>query len=340
MITSNLTRRKPSGGDSNAPKEKSTDESTADTAPLASSVPAVMLQALAPMALTILLILCLPVLLGPDKGGAILEKALSRAFRGGIPGFVAALVQIFSLMWLRTTINYQFKTGTPLCKALRTLWAEGGLGRFYRGLLPAIALVPLSRFGDSATNAGVLAVFQMAGSTIVPVAVQTLLASAASTAWRVLLMPLVVLKTTMQVSGAKGLPALRRSIRLNGPREVFFKGTFGTMLAQFMGHYPWFAVHNFLEASIAVSDDPTYTLLRAAAIGCTATIVSDCVTNSIRVVNTYRQTSNEDLTYGETIKRVVNEDGVVGLFTRGLSTKMIANCLNAIIFKVLLLMSW
>lgn len=299
-----------------------------------------MLQVLAPMAVTILFFLCLPMLVGPERGGAILEKALARAFRGGIPGFVAALVQIFALMWLRTTINYQFKTGTPLCKALSTLWAEGGLGRFYRGFVPAIALVPLSRFGDSAANAGVLAIFEMVGSTIVPVAVQTLLASAASTAWRVLLMPLVVLKTTLQVSGAKGLPGLRRAIHLHGPIAVFFKGTFGTMLAQFMGHYPWWSMHNFLEASIAVSDDATYTLLRAAAIGCLSTIVSDCLTNSIRVVNTYRQTSDENLTYGETIKRIVSEDGVVGLFTRGLSTKMIANCLNAIIFKVLLLMSW
>ena len=194
MSTSNLTRRKTSGGDSKAPKAKSTTESTADTTPLASSMPIVMLQVLAPMAVTILFFLCLPMLVGPERGGAILEKALARAFRGGIPGFVAALVQIFALMWLRTTINYQFKTGTPLCKALSTLWAEGGLGRFYRGIGPAIALVPLSRFGDSAANAGVLAIFEMVGSTIVPVAVQTLLASAASTAWRVLLMPLVVLK--------------------------------------------------------------------------------------------------------------------------------------------------
>ena len=174
-------------------KANSTAKSADDASPFDLSV---MLQVLAPMGLTILFFLCLPVLLGPQRGGAILEKALKRAFRGGIPGFLSALVQIFALMWLRTTINYQFKTGAPLCKALRTLWAEGGLGRFYRGFLPAILLVPLSRFGDSAANAGVLALFEMAGSTIVPVALQTMVASAASTAWRVLLMPLVVLKVS------------------------------------------------------------------------------------------------------------------------------------------------
>jgi hypothetical protein len=40
-------------------------------------------------------------------GGAIVSKALGKAFRGGIPGAVSALLQIVLLMWLRTTINYQ-----------------------------------------------------------------------------------------------------------------------------------------------------------------------------------------------------------------------------------------
>ena len=150
-----------------------------------------------------------------------------------------------------------------------------------------------------------------------------------------------ILQTTLQVNGAKGMSGLRRSITLSGPVAVFFKGTFGTMLAQFMGHYPWYTVSNFLEVRVPVHKEVLlYTLLRAAAIGCIATIVSDCVTNGIRVVNTYRQTSSEPLTYTETVKRVIKEDGVMGLFTRGLSTKMIANCLNAIIFKVLLLLPW
>ena len=200
MSASNLTRRGESS-DAAAHESNVTSNSTVKsknddkdvTVAYVSTVPIVLLQVLAPMGLTIFFFLCLPMLLGP-RGGAILEQALSRAFRGGIPGFMAAVVQIFSLMWLRTTINYQFKTGTPLCKALRTLWAEGGLGRFYRGLLPAVLLVPLSRFGDSAANAGVLYLFETVGTSVIPVALQTLAASATSTGWRVLLMPLVVLK--------------------------------------------------------------------------------------------------------------------------------------------------
>jgi hypothetical protein len=37
----------------------------------------------------------------------IVSKAAKRALGGGIPGMVA--IQVFSLMWMRTTINYQYR---------------------------------------------------------------------------------------------------------------------------------------------------------------------------------------------------------------------------------------
>lgn len=39
-------------------------------------------------------------------------------------------------------------------EALRHLYKEGGVVRFYRGLGPALLQGPLSRFGDTAANAG------------------------------------------------------------------------------------------------------------------------------------------------------------------------------------------
>jgi len=38
----------------------------------------------------------------------------------------------------------------------RTLYADGGIPRFYRGVLPALIQGPLSRFGDTAANTGML----------------------------------------------------------------------------------------------------------------------------------------------------------------------------------------
>ncbi|CAK0895517.1 unnamed protein product [Prorocentrum cordatum] len=85
-------------------------------------------------------------------------KPGQRPQRGG-RGPMAMSLQIGSLMWLRTTMNYQYRYGMSMRQALSTLYAEGGVPRFYRGLGPALLQGPMLRFGDTATNAGVLALF-------------------------------------------------------------------------------------------------------------------------------------------------------------------------------------
>ena len=42
----------------------------------------------------------------------------------------------------------------------RTLWNQGGVRRFYRGFGPALFQGPLSRFGDTAANVGILALLE------------------------------------------------------------------------------------------------------------------------------------------------------------------------------------
>ena len=88
-----------------------------------------ILTALLPMFVALLFLGCLPYLLGQESGGLILNKALTKAFRGGIPGSAAAAVQILSLMWLRTIVNYQYKTGSSFSNAFRALLSEGGVRR-------------------------------------------------------------------------------------------------------------------------------------------------------------------------------------------------------------------
>ena len=53
-------------------------------------------------------------------------------------------------------MNYQYRNGTSFPVALKTLYADGGIPRFYRGVLPALIQGPMSRFGDTAANTGML----------------------------------------------------------------------------------------------------------------------------------------------------------------------------------------
>ena len=106
--------------------------------------------------------------------------------------------QVLTLMWLRTVMNFQYRYGTSTSSALCTLWSEGGIRRLYQGWQYAILVSPLSRFGDTAANSGVLAL--LAATEIgaaLPLGVRTALASAAAVVWRGAITPLDVLKTTL-----------------------------------------------------------------------------------------------------------------------------------------------
>jgi hypothetical protein len=48
---------------------------------------------------------------------------------GGKAGAAAAVVQVCSLMWLRTSMNYQYRYGGTLGESLKTLYADGGVPR-------------------------------------------------------------------------------------------------------------------------------------------------------------------------------------------------------------------
>ena len=129
---------------------------------------------------------------------AVLQKAARRAGQGGLAGAAAMGINVCSLMWMRTTINYQYRYGTSTMQAFKTLYADGGIPRFYRGLLPALLQGPLSRFGDTAANTGTLAALDAFESTEkLPVAAKTVAASVAAALFRILLMPIDTVKTAM-----------------------------------------------------------------------------------------------------------------------------------------------
>jgi len=60
---------------------------------------------------------------------SIFAKAGKKALGGGKAGALAAVVQVMSLMWLRTSMNYQYRYGGTLQTSLQALWNEGGIPR-------------------------------------------------------------------------------------------------------------------------------------------------------------------------------------------------------------------
>jgi len=263
----------------------------------------------------------------------VMNKAAKSAIRGGTAGAVAMGANVGALMWMRTTVNYQYRNGGTFFGALRHLYGDGGIPRFYRGVLPALVQGPLSRFGDTAANTGVLTLLDnIEGTKNLPVAAKTVCASAAAAGWRIFLMPADTVKTTMQVTGK--FSAVTDKIKTAGPLALY-NGALAAASATFVGHYPWFFTYNFLSATIPKQDDQLSELGRRAILGFCSSAVSDTCSNSIRVVKVYKQSYPKQISYTQVVQNVIQESGVRGLLFRGLETKILANGMQGILFSIL-----
>ena len=262
---------------------------------------------------------------------AVVQKAAASAFRGGSAGAIAMVLQVVLLMWLRTVINFQYRNGGTIAHAFTTLYAEGGVLRFYQGAQYALLQGPLSRFGDTAANEGVK---ELLAGTQLSVGVITACASFAAALWRIVLTPVDTMKTILQVSGQTGMTLLWDKVDKHG-FWVLYDGALGNWGANIVGHYPWFVVNNQLEAIIPQATSSRTKLIRRAFIGFCSSVVSDCLSNSVRVVKTYKQTSDIPLSYIEAVQKLLESSGVTGLLFRGLGIKLISNALSSILFSVL-----
>ena len=270
----------------------------------------------------------------------MIKSIKTQVIRGGLSGAAGGALQVITLMWLRTLTTYQYRYGCDIQTAFSQLYSEGGIGRFYRGWQYALIQGPLVRFGSVAANELAILFFTVYSFKLNFQFTQiliTLVGGFFVTLWRALLMPIDTCKTVSQVEGAVGLAKLLHRVFSKGEINLLFQGTSATLLATFTGHYPWFLVHNYLEATVAKPVLFKHMLLRTAWIGFIATAVSDTMTNSLRVVKTVKQAVSAeglDLTYAQVVARVWAEGGVSALLGRGLVSRILSNGLQSVIFTV------
>lgn len=274
----------------------------------------------------------------------VLDKSLSKALGGGKAGASAAVVQVLTLMWLRTAMNYQYRFGGTLQSSLDSLYKEGGIGRLYQGLPFALVQGPLSRFGDTAANVGILAVLESYDTTAeLPLFVKTACASIAAGSWRIFCMPIDTSKTVLQVQGPEGLQQLKDNIIETKSIQPLYRGAVASAAATAVGHFPWFLTFNYFNEILPVigrDEDILLSLARSAGIGLISSCVSDCTSNSLRVLKITKQTSGrvdgeEELTYKEALNSILETDGWKGLLGRGLQTRLLTNAIQGAVFSIL-----
>jgi hypothetical protein len=265
-----------------------------------------------------------------------MQDIFEKSVKSGLNGATAMVCQVGSLMWLRTIMNYQYRHGGTIADVTRTLYKEGGVPRFYKGVGVALFQGPMSRFGDTFSNTLVLSACKENPYLInAPTFVKTAFASVTAGLFRIALMPIDTVKTSMQVDG--NMKNLKSKLITNGPRTLF-NGSIATSSATMVGHYPWFMTYNLLNENWSKYDkeERAKNMMRNAAIGFTSSIVSDTTSNSFRIVKTAKQShTNGAITYKQIVEEIVAKDGMAGLFGRGLKIRLFTNGLQGIMFSVI-----
>ena len=259
---------------------------------------------------------------------------LKKSIDSGIAGASAMSIQVGTLMWMRTIMNHQYRYGGAIRDTVQILYKEGGIPRFYRGLLPALVQGPISRFGDTFSNTLALSFCQQ--NTSMPIVFQTAFASCLAGGIRIGTVPIDTIKTSYQVDG--NLSILKNKLKTSGPR-VLFNGAIATSTATIAGHYPWFFTFNYLNSVIPKYNTPSDHFLakyvRNAGIGFTASVISDTVSNSFRVLKTSKQTMQDQKSYIDIAKEIIKKDGIQGILGRGLKIRIMTNGIQGLMFSVL-----
>lgn len=156
----------------------------------------------------------------------ILKRAGKSGLDGGISGAIAGFIQVITLMWLRTVVNYQCRYGTTFRQAFITLYQQGGIARFYRGLSFALIQAPLARFVSTAANDGVETfVASLEATKHWGPGRTTIVASIVVGIWRMILMPIDTCKTILQVDSVEGFRNLMRKVKA-GKIDVLYQGVY------------------------------------------------------------------------------------------------------------------
>ena len=76
-------------------------------------------------------------------------------------------------------------------------------------------------------------------------------------------------------------------------------------------------------------------MARLAFIGFVASVLSDTLSNSLRVLKAHKQVSETPIGYVDAARAVIATDGLLGLFGRGLKTRLLVNGVQGPMFTVL-----
>ena len=260
------------------------------------------------------------------------NNSFIKGLEAGIKGSIAVSAQVSSLMWIRTITNYQYVHGTSFQNTFMTLYNQGGISRFYRGIIPSLIITPLSRFGDTSTNSFALSYLGKETSVWKTAVLSSVLAGG----WRIAILPIENWKTHKQVYGKDGFAVLKNSVKQNGIKELY-KGGYAYFGYSVVGNYGWFGTYNFITKKYPIKDnDLLYQKIgKSIFYGISSSLAADTLSNSFRVLKTIKQTDGRNISYKKINNNIIKKEGKLGIFKRGLTTSLMGNSIQAGFFSII-----
>jgi len=257
------------------------------------------------------------------------------AVQGGVAGMVTGMLQVLCLMWLKTVMNHQYYHGGSLVETFHTLWAEGGVSRFYQGVGFALLQKPISRFGDAFMQSAALSLFGRPGQHLHGVSFGVMVATFGA-CWRLGTAPLDTWKVTAQVHGTLSQRIFAQRFRVSGLLDLW-SGTLAMFILIWCSSLPWWTVYNSILEYWPQSLSTQMQILRNGVAGACASLIADIVSNSLRVLKVKRQAATKGSVgvegYVDDAREIVLRDGFAGLFCRGLYARILWSDPGGLLFN-------
>ena len=249
-------------------------------------------------------------------------KSSTKAFK---TGFAGGALQVSALLWLRTANNYQYKHGTTLSNTMKTLYSQGGILRFYRGYIPSLFLGSSIKFGE--INA-----YYYSKQCNFNELEKLVFISSISSFLKLMFVPIDTLDIFLQVEGKKGIQSLKNKVNNKGVRVLYY-GLTPWITSNFISTFCWYNIHNYLDDKFKDKCKEGLEFnIKNGVIGLSASVVSDTITNPLRILKIYKQSNTNEVSYTETYKNIIKTRGPSELFLRGLKTRLMIHGLQNVFF--------
>lgn len=256
-----------------------------------------------------------------------LRAVVHRAAHVGQEGALISIGFAGMVYPMATVASTQMIQGGSAKSAAQQLSAQGGIGRYYKGIVPSALGMMVARFCDAAGDMAASEFIEQKYPQLKNPVTCAIFGALVAGALYYPLMPLETLAITARSSGAAGVKKLGNIVAQKGIAPLY-NGANESVTAAFVDHLVWYGTRHFLDSAIPKAQGARNEFLRNCLIGALSGIASDTFSHPITLVKVQKQVLQSAQSPIEIAKEIVKENGASELWRRGFLMAAAAHCFS------------